>query len=251
MDLVNASAAFLAAHAAVATAIGLWIALATLVNRTFWPKRPDMARAESIAHFILVDLPSFAAAPGYRTWLGRFGIPFFTFSAPMPDAPPPPKAAGYVRVDALFGVVALEVVLLIGTAIGLALVAGGCAGYKAPSYNTLATVVKAVDAAREQLPAACEAAQDAAVDAAHTRTEAVAAVLQVQARCDAALDAIEATARVARTARDAIKDFSLAAAAPSDVLQWAKGAYDLYTNLRALLTTLHINLPLIGADGGK
>lgn len=93
MDIVNALTAFLAAHAYAATGLGMWIALATLANRTFWPKRSNMGRAEKYAHLALVDLPSLAAAPGYRTWLGRLGIPFFSISTPADPGTPPASSA--------------------------------------------------------------------------------------------------------------------------------------------------------------
>lgn len=121
----------------------------------------------------------------------------------------------------------------------------GCAGYKSPTYSTLAAVVDAAGAAREMLPAACEKAEMAAVAKAKTIDEARAGALAIQQRCDAAVVDIEAVVKVAKTARDGIHDVSAAAVAPSNLLAWAVSAVDAYKNLTSLLATLGVSAPKI------
>lgn len=87
---MNTLAAFFASHALLAWYLGLWAALATLVNTKLWPKNPKWPLWEKLLHGALVDLPSAAAAPGYKGLLGRLNIPFVTLS--LSESPSTPTA---------------------------------------------------------------------------------------------------------------------------------------------------------------
>lgn len=125
--------------------------------------------------------------------------------------------------------------ILFGLALGG--MVSGCAGFKAPAYSTLAVIAEHANEVQLALPAQCQRAQFAAVDAAKTKPEAEAAVKVVQDRCDAALLGVEATAKIVQTARDGIKDASNG--------DWLVGAANAYRNLSGLLKTLGVNVPTI------
>ncbi len=90
---------FVAAHGvAIGSVVALWVAVASYVNRTVWPKPivPPAALWQKDLHFLLIDLPGFLPSRGMKGIFGLpFNIPFLTVSRPDPTAPalPPLKPA--------------------------------------------------------------------------------------------------------------------------------------------------------------
>jgi hypothetical protein len=223
---------------------GLWVVVSFILAKL--PKVKSNTTAELVFNFVNPKLlPIIQAIPIVGPLLAAILKTLDTPHPPTAMEQPPLKRAsgGFALVSIMCGVGFLGIALA-------ALLAGGCAGVKAPTYNTLTTVVKAVDLARGQLPNACEAAENAAVDAAKSRAESITAAGQIHAKCELALQYIEGVGRLAITARDSARDFSAYAADPMNIMQLAQAVFDLYADLRALLATLHIDLEKI-VSGGK
>lgn len=121
--------------------------------------------------------------------------------------------------------------------IGVALSQCGCATAKAITASTMTSIVSATIGISKTLPLACEKAQLDAVAKAATRLDAEKETQTIQARCDAAATALEATVKTAVTARDGLKDASSGA--------WLLGALNAYRNLSELLALLNIEVPKI------
>jgi phage host-nuclease inhibitor protein Gam len=124
--------------AAIMTILGGWIAVATIIARG-WPKpsasAPWYARA---GHFVLVDLPSFAATLNGKTWMGlTVSIPFVTWTVRDPADPAARKQSGMVTTGVML-------VLALLTALGLALTLAGCASAQKDTILAEMTLGKTV-----------------------------------------------------------------------------------------------------------
>lgn len=79
----------------IATVLGIYAAIATLINRLVWPK-PPAPKWAVILHALLVDGPAFLPSADFRGIFGLpFNVPYLTLSgaprasdAPAPPAPP-------------------------------------------------------------------------------------------------------------------------------------------------------------------
>lgn len=134
--------------------------------------------------------------------------------------------------------------------VGLILVAAlvavgsmGCAGYKVPSYTVLTVMANDNGETASRLPPICEGRETAAVDAAHSRDEALANTDAIHKQCQLALSALEANGKTIKAARDALKD-AKPGADLSDALPWIKMAAKDYCAIAELLTKFKITLPL-------
>lgn len=119
----------------------------------------------------------------------------------------------------------------------------GCHGYKAPTYAALALMDEGADAAAKATPPACEAAENAAVDAAKAKVDAVAAVAVIHDRCGATLTVLEGIGKGVKTARSSVHD-APDGVLPPDVEAWIAALAKQYCDAVPLLAFLHITLRL-------
>lgn len=143
---------------------------------------------------------------------------------------PPAKSPAAAKLAAL-----LPLLLLFG--------AFGCHGYKAPTYATLALMDEGADAATKATPPACETAENAAVDAAKAKVDAIAAVAVIHDRCGATLTVLEGIGKGVKTARNSVHDAPVGTL-PPDVLSWIAALAKQYCDAVPLLAFFHITLPV-------
>lgn len=130
--------------------------------------------------------------------------------------------------------------LYIGLAVALGLT--GCHGYKAPAYATLSAMAGAAEATAGQIPPICEGRENAAVDNAKTRDEAMAKTAAIYAQCKTALTVLDGVGHGLKSARDAIHD-APAGADLSSAMPWIKLAVQQYCDAAPLLADFKVNLP--------
>lgn len=121
--------------------------------------------------------------------------------------------------------------------------AGGCHGYKAPTYATLAFMDSGATAAAQATPPACEVLENAAVDAAKTKDVATTAAATIHARCSATLTVLEGIGKGIKTARDSVHD-APDGALPPDALSWIALLARQYCDAVPLLAFFHVTLPI-------
>jgi hypothetical protein len=218
--------AFARAHwQALMVVLGVWIAVATALARK-WPK-PAATAAWYLkaAHFLFVDLPSLAASLNGKTWMGfTFSIPFVTWTVRDPGS-----AAG--------GATILLPLLLLP-----ALLAAGCAGFKAPAYTTMTAMAGATGVAAENLPKICEGQEAAAVDHAATKDEAIQKAGAIHAQCVTAAGVLKTLPDGLQAARDAING-APSGADLTALMPWVKVVVTEYCDIRPLLLGLGYQLP--------
>lgn len=76
----------------IATIAGAWAAVASVINKTLWPKpKPPAAQWKVVLHALLIDGPAFLPSVDCKGLFGApFNIPFFTLSTvPLKDEIPP------------------------------------------------------------------------------------------------------------------------------------------------------------------
>jgi hypothetical protein len=159
--------------------------------------------------------------------------------APTPAPPPAVAAPDEEPKRAAGGVNTLLPLLFVG-----ALLAGGCHGFKAPSYAVMATVASGADVAAQQLPGACEALAKAAVDSADTRVAAKKSSDAVLDRCDSALATLKGIGTGLKTARDAIHD-APDGLPPAEALPWLQLLLKQYCDAVPLLELFRVSLPKV------
>lgn len=147
-----------------------------------------------------------------------------------PDKPKDPeKGAADPLLLGFLG--ALALLLVIGW------LAGGCAGFKAPTYAGLTVGVRSATDVRAQLPPRCkQAATDAAKKAA-TDDDAHKAVDTVYDRCDATLKSLDAGVLVCKTARDGVHDGTEGA--------WLQMALNAYENAKKMAERFGFKMPVM------
>lgn len=118
----------------------------------------------------------------------------------------------------------------------------GCHGFKAAAYATMTGMAGAAGVAAEKLPALCEARENAAVDAATSRTEAIEKSGAVHARCKTTLAVLKPMPDGLTSARDAVHD-APAGADLSAVMPWVRLVVRQYCDAVPLLAAFGYALP--------
>jgi hypothetical protein len=225
-DLVSLKT-WLLAHWFGLACIGMYTVLEWWLPRTKWFKANSLI--EALANFLkrlLIDR------------VPLVGIFIRLLASPAPAAAPAQREEPKPPSSALL-------VLFIGGSLVFGVVLAGCHGYKAPTYGTLAVIAGGADVAVEQLPPACEAIENAAVDAATSRADATAAADALHARCQSTLTTIKGIGLGLKSARDAVHD-APDGQLPTEAGPWLRVLLKQYCDAVPLLALFHISLPGAG-----
>jgi hypothetical protein len=259
MDAKNYVANWLLAHPAIVGILLFLLGLSIVASKVLaprWPVPPVEAPTwKKVLHFVFVNLPEFGRNLDGKTWMGtEFSVPFVSWS-PRPNVsvdkarevlnePSVAKSVPPAKQDT--GIIDSAILLCIGV-IGfvLAIFLSGCAGFRAPAYSTLTAIVDNTGAVRDKLPSACEVVENAAVDAAKTKEEAMVTTTAIHNRCTTALTSLETVPKVARAARDGIYDSAALIKDPKALIGWAQSAINQYRDLSLILQEFKLMLPKI------
>jgi hypothetical protein len=215
---------WLVAHATtIGAVLAAWSFLASILNRTFWPKpQPEAAAWKRWLHWAVVDVPAFLASRGWAGQLGPVSAPFMAASKKLGAASTPPPAA---------------LLVLVLAALGFA----GCAAGVADTYVSLTVKEQALKLAAKKLPEIDRQLQYAGpsscVKLAATVDQSAACRKSVQVKIETARKATAAGHDEVVMARDMVKAVPKGQIS-KDIWPWINLAMRGYNDLKALFSDL-------------
>lgn len=221
--------AFAIAHAVgIGYGLAVWIAFASLANRTFFPQPAATApKILRVLHELLIDAPAFLASKAKDGHLGPFVLPFLGGSL-EPGAPSSSGARPNLNL----------VPLLIFAVLGLS----GCAAGLADSYVSLTVQERALGVAVKDLPEVSKHLQLECITSNDALAEGAACVQRVRSKVAVAEKSITGLQATTVTAKDMIQGSAGAASAPKQLMPWIGLAIRGYVDLQAAMATLGYSL---------